>query len=157
MPAKKPVKPKKSPRKRKLRSADFCGDGEPYTEVDVSISIRVLGGRVNRSRLAVNIFPDPVLERHAIEAAPRANYGLDERQVFGLCLSKNFNAYEDMNGDFPLIDAQSKGGYKNEEAKRMNAYIIKSVKFALALHKSAMAEALQSEADDIAASGQPIM
>jgi hypothetical protein len=39
----------------------------------------------------------------------------------------------------------------------MNGYIAKSVDFALPPHKAAMAEAPQSEADDIAASGQPIM
>jgi len=156
MPAKR-RNPRQSPRKRKLRIADFCGDGEPYTEVAVSISIRILGDGVTRSRLAVSIFPDPALEPQAREAAPRASCGLDHRGVFGLCLLKNFNGYEDMGSDFPLIDEESRGGHKNKEAERMNAYITKSVKFALALHKSAMAEALQSEADDIAASGQPIM
>ena len=45
--------------KKLLVASDFAGDGEPYTEVTVTISIRILGAGITRSRLAVNVCPDP--------------------------------------------------------------------------------------------------
>ena len=97
------------PRKpRKLLSAkDFCGDGEPYTEIIVTISIRLLGAGITRSRLAVNTYPDPALRRMAVESLKNMEiqgYGLNEDGVFGACLSENFNGWEDMERDYPKIE-----------------------------------------------------
>jgi hypothetical protein len=36
--------------KKKLTIQDFAGDGEPYTEVEVKISIRILGKAITRSQ-----------------------------------------------------------------------------------------------------------
>jgi len=135
------------PRKpRKLLSAkDFCGDGEPYTEIIVTISIRLLGAGITRSRLAVNTYPDPGLKRMAVESLKQMkieSYGLNEDGVFGACLSENFNGWEDMNRDYPKIAENQSDEFKNDDAKAMNAYIAKSVDWAKELHKKAMAEAL---------------
>ena len=138
------------PRKpRKLLSAkDFCGDGEPYTEIIVTISIRLLGAGITRSRLAVNTYPDPGLKRMAVESLKQMkieSYGLNEDGVFGACLSENFNGWEDMNRDYPKIAENQSDEFKNDDAKAMNAYIAKSVDWAKELHKKAMAEALLND------------
>lgn len=138
------------PRKpRKLLSAkDFCGEGEPYTEIIVTISIRLLGANITRSRLAVNTYPDPALKRMAIESLREMkveSYGLNEDGVFGACLSENFNGWEDMNKDYPKIAEHPSDEFKKADAKAMNAYIAKSVKWAKELHKKAMAEALLND------------
>jgi Ran GTPase-activating protein (RanGAP) involved in mRNA processing and transport len=140
------TKPKKP---RKLLSAkDFCGDGEPYTEIIVTISIRLLGAGITRSRLAVNTYPDPALRRMAVESLKKMRvqgYGLNEDGVFGACLSENFNGWEDMNKDYPKIDENLPDEFKKDDAKAMNAYIAKSVDWVKELHKKAMAEALLND------------
>jgi len=138
------------PRKpRKLLSAkDFCGEGEPYTEIIVTISIRLLGAGITRSRLAVNTYPDPALRRMAVESLKQMkieSYGVNEDGVFGTCLSENFNGWEDMNRDYPKIAEDHPDEAKRDEAKAMNAYIAKSVDWAKELHKKAMAEALLND------------
>ncbi len=139
-------KPKKE---RKLLSAkDFCGDGEPYTEIIVTISIRLLGAGITRSRLAVNTYPDPALRRMAVESLKKMkieSYGVNEDGVFGACLSENFNGWADMERDYPKITENHSDEFKHEETKAMNAYIAKSVDWATELHKKAMAEALLND------------
>ena len=136
-------KPRKT---RKLLSAqDFAGDGEPYTEVEVKISIRILGKGITRSRLAVNVYPDPALKQLAtasLKQMKNENYGLNQDGVFGACLCENFNGWEDMNGSYPKIDEKSTNERNDYSTKAMNSYITKSVDWALELHKKGMAEAL---------------
>jgi hypothetical protein len=138
------------PRKpRKLLSAkNFCGDGEPYTEILVTISIRLLGNGITRSRLAVNTYPDPALRRMAVESLREQkfeNYGVNEDGVFGACLTENFNGWEDMDRDYPKIAENHAEEWKRENAHAMNAYISRSVDWAMQLHKKAMAEALLND------------
>ena len=114
----------------------------------VTISIRILDEEITRSRLAVNVYPDPALERMAREslrALRKENYGYNEEGVFGGCLSDNFSGWEDMDGEYPKIDEDSKHPHRRDEAKRMNAYIAESVKWALTLHKLGIEEAGRKE------------
>jgi len=73
-------------------------------------------------------------------------YGFNRDHVFGACLSENFNGWEDMDKDYPKIDEKSGNSFQNGSAKAMNAYIEKSVNWALELHKIGMAEALLNDA-----------
>jgi len=139
----------KARKPRKLLSAkDFCGDGEPYTEIIVTISIRLLGAGFTRSRLAVNTYPDPALKRMAVESLKKMkmeSYGVNDDGVFGACLSKNFNGWVDMEKDYPKIAEDNSHEFNHEEAKDMNAYISKSVNWAKQLHKNAMTEAMLND------------
>lgn len=140
-------KPRKT--KKLLSAQDFAGDGEPYTEATVTISIRILGKGITRSRLAVNVYPDPALKHLATESLQKkkiANYGFNEDRVFGACLSKNFNGWEDLNEGYPKIDEKSGNTYENACANAMNSYIKTTVDWALELHKKGMAEALLNDA-----------
>lgn len=133
--------------KKPLTVADFAGEGEPYTEVTVTISIRILGPKINRSRLAVNICPDPALEQLAIKslkAHKKELYGKDESGLFGACLSENFNGWEDLNDDYPRIDERGKDRFDKDCLKAMNDYIKESVDWALALNKQGMEEAARN-------------
>jgi len=143
-------------RKRKkeagLRRSDFAGDGGPYTEVIVTISIRILDDGITRSRLAVNVYPDPALERMArksLRALKKENYGYSQEGIFGACLSNNFNAWEDMEEDYPRIDESYGDRSRQEEAKRMNEYVGESVQWALGMHKAGMQEAAKNELEDL--------
>ena len=139
--AKKRVKP--------LSTTDFCGDGEPYSEVIVTISIRILGKGITRSRLAVNVYPDPALEPMAcksLEAMNNDKYGFNEEGVFGACLSEHFNGYEDLEQDYPRIDEGAKDRFNKECAQAMNSYIKQSVDWALGLHKQGIEEAARNDA-----------
>ena len=139
----------KARKPRKLLSAkDFCGDGEPYTEIIVTISIRLLGAGITRSRLAVNTYPDPALKRMAVESLKKMkmeSYGVNDDGVFGACLSENFNGWVDMEKDYPKIAEDNSHEFNHEEATDMNAYISKSVNWAKQLHKNAMAEAMLND------------
>ena len=128
-------------RAKKVKPEDFAGDGGPFTEVIVTISIRILDDRVNRSRLAVNIIPDPALEQMAKRTVDRDHCGYNEEGVFGLCLTENFNGYEDMNSDYPRIDTELVDPFKKQCAEAMNDYIARSVRWALDIHRKAMKEA----------------
>src|SRR5260370_22252613 len=133
--------------KKPLVASDFAGDGEPYTEVTVTISIRILGAGITRSRLAVNVCPDPALEklaRKSLEALHKEHYGVSEDGMFGACLSENFNGWEDLNDDYPRIDERGKGRFDKDCLKAMNAYIKESVDWALTLHKQGMGEAARN-------------
>lgn len=135
-----------------LRNADFAGDGEPYTEVIVTVSIRILGSGITRSRLAVNVYPDPALEelaRGSLRALKKENYGYNEEGVFGACLSDNFNAWEDMDKAYPKISEDYEQPYHREDARKMNEYIADSVEWALSLHKKGMEEARRNEGHGI--------
>jgi len=140
-------KPRKT---RKLLSAqEFAGDGDPYTEVEVRISIRILGKGITRSRLAVNVFPDPALQHLAVESLKEMkieNYGFNQDRVFGACLSKNFNGWEDLDGGYPKMDEKSGNRSENECACAMNSYIKTTVDWALELHKKGVAEAVLNDA-----------
>lgn len=128
-------------RAKKLRPEDFAGDGGPFTEVVVTISVRILDDRISRSRLAVSIYPDPALEQMARSTAHTDRCGYNEDGVFGLCLTENFNGYEDMNDDYPRIDANLSNPFKKQCAEAMNDYISRSVRWALQMHRKAMKEA----------------
>lgn len=140
--------PKTKKKQKPLSAQDFAGDGEPYTEAEVRISIRILGKGITRSRLAVNVYPDPALERFAKESLRELKidtYGVNEESVFGACLSEHFNGWEDLDHSYPRMDEKSGSAYENECAANMNSYIKKSVEWALELHKKGMAEALLND------------
>ena len=140
-------KPRKT--KKLLSAQAFAGEGEPYTEVEVKISIRLLGKGITRSRLAVNVFPDPALQYLATESLKEMkieSYGFNRDRVFGACLSENFNGWEDMDKDYPKIDEKSGNRYQNACANAMNSYIKTTVNWALQLHRKGMAEALLNDA-----------
>lgn len=135
-------------RQKPLTTADFCGDGEPYSEVIVTISIRILGKGITRSRLAVNVYPEPALEpmaRKSLQAMKNDKYGINEDGVFGACLSQNFNGWEDLESDYPRIDERSQDRFQKECAQAMNAYVKESVDWALTLHRHGMEEAARND------------
>ena len=139
--------PKRKKGKKPLRIADFSGDGEPYSEVTVTISIRILGTSINRSRLAVSVTPDPALEgmAHAsLDSMKIESRGYIDG-VFGACLSRNFNGYEDLEDDYPRIDERGKGRFDKESLQAMNAYIKESVDWALSLNRQGMEEAARND------------
>jgi|SRR5271168_959148 len=128
-------------KKKKLHVSDFAGDGGPFSEVVVTISIRILDDSVSRSRLAVNIVPDPALEAMARERFKGEQCGYNEEGIFGLTLAENFSGWEDMENDFPRMDTDIMNGFKKECAERMNALITRSVRWALDLNLKGMKEA----------------
>lgn len=135
--------------KKPLSARDFAGEGEPYTEIIVTISIRLLGAGITRSRLAVNTYPDPALRPMATQSLKEMgihSYGLNQDGVFGACLSEHFNGWEDMNEDYPKISEVGLDDFRKQDAEAMNAYIKKSVDWAVQLHKQGMAEAMLNDA-----------
>ncbi len=140
--------PKSRKAKKPLSAEDFAGEGEPYSEVIVTISIRFLGSAITRSRLAVNTYPDPALEplaRKSLKEMKIENYGLNEDGVFGACLSENFNGWEDISNDYPRIAKEGPRQSHKDHAQAMNSYIKKSVDWIAQLHKQGMALALLNE------------
>jgi hypothetical protein len=140
--------PKARKAKNPLSPADFAGDGEPYSEVTVTISIRILGAGITQSRLAVNVRPDPALEqlaRKSLQALEKEQYGIDEDGLFGACLSENFNGWEDLEDDYPRIGERGKARFDKDCLKAMNAYIKESVDWALMLNKLGMEEAVRNK------------
>jgi hypothetical protein len=139
--------PKATKAKKPLSRADFAGEGEPYTEVIVTISIRILGAGITRSRLAVNVYPDPALEpmaRKTLTVLKKDKFGINEEGVFGACLSENFNGWEDLNDDYPRINERGKGKFDKDCLKAMNAYVKESVDWARTLHRRGMEEAARN-------------
>jgi len=140
--------PKAKRAKKSLSNTDFAGDGEPYSEVIVTISIRILGAGITRSRLAVNVYPDPALEpmaRKSLNALKKELYGVNEEGIFGACLSENLNGWEDLEDDYPRIDERRLGRFDKDCLRAMNAYIKESVDWALAINKQGMEEAATNE------------
>ncbi len=141
---------KQASKPRKLLSAkDFCGEGEPYSEVIVTISIRILGKGITRSRLAVNTYPDPALKRMAIKSLKEQNienYGLNEDRIFGACLTEDFAGWSDIDKDYPKLFEDDRDRYKRECAQNMNEYVKRSVDWAIKLHEQGMAEAALNDA-----------
>lgn len=140
--------------KTRLVSADFSGDGEPYSEAIVTISIRALGAGIARSRLAVNVYPDPALEglaKKSLESAEQDKSGYNSEGVFGARLSENCNGWEDMNGGYPRISADVENRLHKDDAERMNKYLARSVEWLLRLHRDGMEEARRNDGE----SGRP--
>jgi hypothetical protein len=133
--------------KKPLVTSDFAGEGEPYTEVTVTISIRILGAGITRSRLAVNVCPDPALEpmaRKSLKVLEKEHFGINEHGHFGVCLSDNPNGWEDLDEGYPRIEEEGNGRDDGERLKAMNAYIKESVDWALTLHRQGMEEAARN-------------
>jgi hypothetical protein len=115
--------------------------------VTVTISIPILGAEITRSRLAVNVVPDPALEaiaRKSLEALGKEQFGLSEEGIFGAFLSENFNGWEDLNDDYPRMNENGKGRHDKECLKAMTAYIKESVEWALEMNRLGMEEATGS-------------
>jgi hypothetical protein len=111
------------------------------------MSIRILGAGITRSRLAVNVCPDPALEpmaRKSLKALEKEHFGVNEHGFFGACLSDNFNGWEDLEHDYPRIDERGKGRFDKDHLKAMNAYVKESVDWALMLNKQGMEEAARN-------------
>ena len=71
----------------------------------MTISIRLLGRNITRSRQAVNTHIDPALKPLALKSVKELKidkYGT-ENGFFGACLSENFNSWEDINNAYPRI------------------------------------------------------
>ena len=103
-----------------------------------------MGNAITRSRLAVNVCPDPALEELATKSLREMKveqYGLNKEGYFGSCLSENFSGWEDLGDDYPRFDETGKRQFDSECLKAMNEYIEKSVKWALELNRQGMAEA----------------
>jgi hypothetical protein len=134
--------------KRSLVASDFAGDGEPYTEVTVTISIRILGAGITRSRLAVNVCPDAALEqmaRGSLKSLGKEHFTINEHGHFGVCLSDNLNGSVDLEDDYPRIAEEGHGRDDREHLQAMNAYIKDSVDWALILHRQGMEEAVRND------------
>ncbi|MBI1750923.1 MAG: hypothetical protein HY234_11565 [Acidobacteria bacterium] len=128
-------------RRQKLKPDDFDGEGGPYSEVVVKLQIRILEDTITRSRLAVNVYPDSALEGLAKSQVSPEQFGVNESGTFVVCLSKNFNGWEDMNHDYPCFSTQQRNRFHRDDATAMNDYVADSVKWILRLHKRAMKEA----------------
>lgn len=138
--------PKKT--KKPLSAQDFAGDGEPYSEIIVTVSIRLLGKGITRSRLAVNTHIDPALKPLALKSVKELKidkYGMTENGFFGACLSENFDGWEDMDNAYPRIAEDETDTYRRECALAMNDYIMRSVDWAKQLHGQGMAEAMLND------------
>ena len=139
-------------RRTRLKRSDFAGDGDPYSEVIVTISIRILGSGITRSRLAVNIYADPALEvmgKKLLSSQGKKCYGHNDRREFVACLCKNVNGWEDMNSDYPRISENHPDFLRRDGAKKMNSYVKESVDWAIGLHSQAMMEVQKDEAHGI--------
>lgn len=121
--------------KRTKPLPQFTADDEPYSVAVVTLQIRVLGDSVSRSRLTVNIHPEPRLASAAKKTLGPDQYGKNENGDFVVNLSQNFNAWADMNNGFPLLDERLDNAIHREDAKAMNQCIIDSVSWILELHK----------------------
>ncbi len=136
-------------RRKGLSAKDFAGDGEPYTEIAVTISIRLPGAEITCSRLAVNLHIDPALQPLAVKSLRQMgieNYGFNEHGALDACLSEHFNGWEDMGNGYPRIAEEGLDEVREGEAAAMNANITNSVDWATQLHKDAVAEAMLNDA-----------
>ncbi|MBI2677146.1 MAG: hypothetical protein HYX28_00010 [Candidatus Koribacter versatilis] len=101
-------------------------EDRPYSVVVVTMQIRVLHDEVTRSRLSVNIHPDPMLERMAKKDLAEEQYGTNEDGNFVV----NFNpAWLDLNHGYPTLHSNC------EEVEAMNSAVRNSVNWVLDLHK----------------------
>lgn len=147
----------KAKKKGPLRTADFSGDGEPYSEVTITISIRILGEKMSRSRLVVNITPDPVLEgmaRASLDSMEIEHYGYIDG-VFGACLARSLGGWEDLNDGYPKIDERVKDKFDKDRLRSMNEYIKESVDWAIKMNKQGMEEAARNDAQP--GGSEPVM
>lgn len=127
--------------RKKLRVRDFAADGEPYSEIEVKISIRFLGSSITRSRLAVNIYPDPALAKLVQSKLEPEQYGHNDQGDLVACLRGDFFGWQDLNHGYPRFDARLATPYHSADVKSMNEYVADSVKLVLDLHEEGMKEA----------------
>lgn len=121
-----------------LPKQEFAGEPEPYTTVEVKLQIRILQNEVTRSRVSVNIYPEPVLEPLATSQLSRDEYGKNDAGEFVVNLSDNFNAWADLNCEYPRFDSRLQNPVRSADVEAMNQYVDKSVKWVMKLHGKAM-------------------
>ncbi|MCI0625317.1 MAG: hypothetical protein L0387_27350 [Acidobacteria bacterium] len=107
----------------------------PYSEVVVTMQVRILHDAITRSRLSVNIYPDLGLKSIAKKGLTEEQYGTNDKGAFVV----NFNPFWlDLNNDYPRLDFKITNHAYAEDIKEMNQAIKKSVEWVLGLHRQAM-------------------
>lgn len=110
-------------------------EDHPYSQIIVTLQIRILRGGTTRSRLAANIYPDPGLENLAKSGLDQEQYGITDDGNF--CV--NFNPFWlDLNHDYPRFDSNVPNEVYGEDIARMNEALKRSVEWVLDLHRKAM-------------------
>ena len=125
------------PKQRRINAPQAARDDEPYSVVEVKLQIRILGKDITRSRLAVNIYPDPALIRLAKQGLSDEQYGETKDGAFAACLSEDFSGWEDMNHDYPVLVSRTANAARTQDVRAMNEYISRSVDWVMALHRKA--------------------
>ena len=94
-----------------------------------------------RSRVAVNIYPDPILERLAIVGLKDDQYGRNDRGELVVNLCEFENGWVDLNNGYPRFDNRLPDPGCREDVEHMNRYVTNSVNWMLKLHAKAMRKA----------------
>ena len=77
-------------------------EDRPYSEVVVTMQVRILHDKITRSRVSANIHPDPALKRIATKELEDEQYGTNDRGDFVVNFSEH---WLDLNGDYPRISS----------------------------------------------------
>lgn len=121
-----PNAPKRGRPRRRQSDASEVNEERPYSVVVLTLQVRILHDEITRSRLSVNIHPDPMLQRAAEKELTDEQYGTNPDGDFVV----NFNPFWiDVNDSYPLFHAT------DEHVQEMNEAIRKSVNWVLDQHK----------------------
>jgi hypothetical protein len=121
--------------KREFDDVTPVSEEEPYSVVILALEIRVLHDEVTRSRLAVEIYPDPSLEAMAKRVLQERRCGTNHEGEFVVNLSDH---PLDLNRGHPLFDTRVANPAYAQDIEQMNRQIATSVNWVLDLHKRAM-------------------
>lgn len=122
--------------RREFDDVPPVNEEEPYSVVILTMEIRVLHDEVTRSRLVVEIYPDPSLEAVAKRELDERRYGTNHEGEFVVNLS---DLPLDLNHGHPLFDTRVANPAYAQDIEHMNRQIGSSVNWVLDLHKRAMA------------------
>jgi len=115
---------------------------QPYSEVIVTVSIRILHDGITRSRMSANIYPDPMFNRVAKKELLQEQWGINE---YGQVAVNFAEHWIDIYDDWPRFDANVEDELSAECLGEMNRLIHRSVNWVFDHHTRAMQKAEKAQ------------
>lgn len=109
---------------RQREESFVVNEEQPYSEVIVTISIRILRDAITRSRVAVNVYPDAMFHRTAKKLLTSEQYGRNPDGQFVVSFAEH---WLDLNHEYPRFDTRVGNPAFVESIEEMNRHVERSV------------------------------
>ena len=118
-------------KRNEIDPEEFDGDGGPFSEITVTLQIRVLDTKVSRSLFAVSTRVDRALGKLARKRSEGGRIEVSEYGNLDVWLP---GSSDQISGGFPRFDCGLGDSYETQTTAAMNESVAEAVEWVLRLH-----------------------